>query len=1050
MSNRRISLFLLGATLVGASVRAQSVTLNKTPSRVVGHAKRDLVTASPNLVDSRAVGVAHGIAVDKRSDALILYVGDTLNNRVLGWRDATNAANGAPADLIIGQVDQYATFPGGPGIRGTPAAGLQLPSGLAVDAQGNLYVVDTGSSRILRYPRPFEQTGDIVSPDMVIGQTNFSSRGPNPGGVSEKAIATAQFDGTPTGYPGMTFDADGNLWFSDNGNNRVLRYPAAALAQGANQPAADIVLGQPDFKSNGLAPVTQGGTPAALNKSFTARPTALTFDDAGRLYVCDAYGRILVYAPNPRTGSAATRLVGLDLRPNTTSFNEYTLGAISGQSIVPAQGVFFMGGTLYAVDTPVNRILRYDPFVSWAPESSTQISPPARVVYGQADYVSFKANGGKAEPTAAVFASPSTAAVAGENVFLLDGGNSRVLHFRAPGGTLLTNAERVFGQIDFPFNSPNLIEGRELFISTGAIIGLQNGGSYFEGGGGIVIDRKSSPPHLYISDPLNNRILGYRDVRNVRPGDKADIVIGQRDFYRSLVNEPANDVNQLTNQGLFSPQGVALDAAGNLYVADSGNGRVLRYPLPFDQTDRILPDLVLGQADYFSKSPDATSRTMGGPYGLAFTQDGSLFVSDLQFSRVLFFRRPAGGDFTSGMAAEKVFGQPDFLTTTFGSAPNKLFAPHHIATDSSDRLYVCDTGNNRVVIFDRAPSASSNPVPSLQVPNLRSPHGVTVNQDTGEIWVTDTLNFRILRYPPYDIISLLPIIQNDNDVVGGNGTTGFPLAVALDGYGNLLVADSANRIALYYPALQQVLNGANILYRPLAPGMIAVITANANSPFSDTTVDVKDIGNPVPLPTNLNDTQVLVNDVPAPLMRVAPNQITFIVPKSTPTSDTAEIQVVRVSTGQLIAVRSDYLLDRVSPGFFTVSSDGKGQLLAFNQDGSQNSTSNKAARGETITVLGTGVGLVDGMPDDGMPASGEIPTSGRLVVVISSTLLNASDIVSSALAPDMIGVWKLVVKIPMAVPPSDTASTQFVASYDGVASNVDLNGARVVTTIAVK
>src|SRR5262249_41567108 len=148
-------------------------------------------------------------------------------------------------------------------------------------------------------------------------------------------------------------------------------------------------------------------------------------------------------------------------------------------------------------------------------------------------------------------------------------------------------------------------------------------------GAGIAIDKTSSPPHLYVADTYNNRILGFRDVRNVRPGDRADVVIGQRDFQRALINDPTNDPNQVTDSGLYLPAGLAIDGGGNLYVADSGNGRVLRFQRPFDQPGPIRPDLVLGQTSFFTKITDATSRTMSRPYGLAFSNDGNLLVSDL-------------------------------------------------------------------------------------------------------------------------------------------------------------------------------------------------------------------------------------------------------------------------------------------------------------------------------------------------------------------------------------------------------------------------------------
>ena len=147
----------------------------------------------------------------------------------------------------------------------------------------------------------------------------------------------------------------------------------------------------------------------------------------------------------------------------------------------------------------------------------------------------------------------------------------------------------------------------------------------------------------------------------VRPGTMADIVIGQADFMRSVVNYPNNDPTRPNSQSLNDPVGLVLDSQGNLFVADAGNGRVLRFPQPFNQSVTAFEaaDLVLGQSSFTAQITDPTPRTMRLPYGLAVTSDGGLLVSDIGLNRVLLFDGPESG-FVNGMTATKVFGQPDF------------------------------------------------------------------------------------------------------------------------------------------------------------------------------------------------------------------------------------------------------------------------------------------------------------------------------------------------------------------------------------------------------
>jgi len=75
----------------------------------------------------------------------------------------------------------------------------------------------------------------------------------------------------------------------------------------------------------------------------------------------------------------------------------------------------------------------------------------------------------------------------------------------------------------------------------------------------VAIDHTSNPPHLYIADTFNHRVLGFNDARSVKPGQRADIVIGQQDFYRALVNNPKNDGGKQQPTGLSLPAGVLVD-----------------------------------------------------------------------------------------------------------------------------------------------------------------------------------------------------------------------------------------------------------------------------------------------------------------------------------------------------------------------------------------------------------------------------------------------------------------------------------------------------------
>ncbi len=156
-----------------------------------------------------------------------------------------------------------------------------------------------------------------------------------------------------------------------------------------------------------------------------------------------------------------------------------------------------------------------------------------------------------------------------------------------------------------------------------------------------VIDTTTSQTRVYIADPGNNRVLAYNDYHRLQTGQQADFVIGQVDFTRVLPNSPLMNVNRPTREGLLGPSSVALDKAGNLYIADTGNGRILRYPKPFERWangEQQLPDLVIGQADYESRRTEINASLLFRPTSVAISEVGKMVVADPLLNRVMVFQ----------------------------------------------------------------------------------------------------------------------------------------------------------------------------------------------------------------------------------------------------------------------------------------------------------------------------------------------------------------------------------------------------------------------------
>ncbi|MFZ2059419.1 MAG: NHL repeat-containing protein, partial [Candidatus Binatus sp.] len=387
-----------------------------------------------------------------------------------------------------------------------------------------------------------------------------------------------------------------------------------------------------------------------------------------------------------------------------------------------------------------------------------------------------------------------------------------------------TVADRVLGQPDFLHNSPNqggTAAGDTLYFPEAA-----------------AIDSSVTPNNLYVADSYNSRVLGWRDADSFTSGAAADLVIGQSSFTADSCNEGANPsatdlcfptaltvdpsgnlyvadaannrVLEYNNplaackgtfpcvagaakevfgqssftasnvaagkNGLDNPQGVALDASGDLYISDSGNNRVLEYNTPLTNT---TADRVYGQDSSFTSNEcnsdtlaNPTANDLCGPEGVAIDPvSGALFVADSFNNRVLEYNTPQ-----TNTTANLVFGQASFTTAgcnndshNTGDSPDDLCGPGAVAADVLGNLYVADEANNRVLeyntplnqnrgekgagdttadnVFGQGGDLATNTVNDggLSASSLDNPSGVAVDPSVN-VYIADSENHRVLEY----------------------------------------------------------------------------------------------------------------------------------------------------------------------------------------------------------------------------------------------------------------------------------------------------------------
>ena len=362
----------------------------------------------------------------------------------------------------------------------------------------------------------------------------------------------------------------------------------------------------------------------------------------------------------------------------------------------------------------------------------------------------------------------------------------RVAVAGTPGTAGDATADRELGEIDFTHTMFNF-----------------GGATALSGPAGAAVD---SAGHLYVGDSINNRVLGWTRASAFNNGDPANVVIGQPDFYSYRCDDgtAVGDVNGMGPDSLCGPKGIAVDGAGNLYVADTIDNRVLEFTQPFlsGDTHGQAAAMVFGQdgSTVTNACDDGTALgDVGGvggdslcdPGAITVDATGNLYVADSGANRVLEYNtplNPSSGEPGAGDAlADTVFGQNNSFTTTTcndgaavgdvsGKGPDSLCGPSGMTADASGNLYVSDTSNNRILEYNTPLSSGS-----------------------GEIGAGDTTADNVFGQ------SGSFTITDSNDGTAGGDVAGlgpdslfFPQALAVDTIGNLYAADAGNNRILEY------------------------------------------------------------------------------------------------------------------------------------------------------------------------------------------------------------------------------------------------------------
>src|SRR5262245_25177990 len=303
---------------------------------------------------------------------------------------------------------------------------------------------------------------------------------------------------------------------------------------------------------------------------------------------------------------------------------------------------------------------------------------------------------------------------------------------------------------------------------------------------GIAVDRAGN---LFIADPYSSHI------RKVNPDGIITTVAGHGTFGFSGDGGPA------TSAQLGSAGAVVVDGAGNLFIADFNNNRIRKVTAAgvittVAGTGRSFPF----SGGFSGDGGAASAAQLNLPLGLAVDGD-NLLIADSSNQRV---RKVNLGGVITTVAGNGAFTG---FSGDFGPATAaELRSPAGVAVDSDGNLFLADTFNNRIRKVNPAGvittvaghgefsfSGDGGPATAAQ---LNQPHDVVVDAE-GNLFIADTQNNRIRRVTPAGIISTAAGTTAGFSGDGGPASAARlnqPYAVAVDGAGNLFIADTANNL----------------------------------------------------------------------------------------------------------------------------------------------------------------------------------------------------------------------------------------------------------------